>query len=157
MNVSALIAAVPISRAWVELGGDSPRRGRARAFYRDGDNPGAVSLNDDKGCWHDFVTGQGGGILDLIQHVRGCDRIGAVRWLSDFTGVPLDDQPLTEVERRQYARARHEASDLIAWKDRILEALKSERRRWWRIHHGARMPRRPPVLTGPIKREPSRQ
>jgi hypothetical protein len=138
VTTAEIVAARPISEIWVGLGGEPPKRGRARAFDRNGDNPDAVSLNDEKGCWYDFVTGEGGGILDLIQRVRGCDRGAALLWLSDFTGRPLNNRPLTAEERRQYARARQEGAELVAWKERLTESLKSERRHWWRVYHGSR-------------------
>jgi hypothetical protein len=83
-----------------------PKRSRARAFYRDGNNQQAVSLNDVKGCWFDHRDGVGGGVLDLIQRVLGCDHGAALRWLSDFTGVPLDDRPTSRRERRELAQRR---------------------------------------------------
>ena len=139
MSINRIIFAQPITAVWQALGGDPPRRGRARAFYRKGDNPGAVSLNDEKGCWHDFVTGESGGVLGLVQRVLGGSRADALRWLSGFTGLPLDDRPLTAADRRQYLRARQEAAELVAWKGRLLETLQSARRRWWRVYHATRM------------------
>ena len=135
--VAEIISRRPITEVWGELGGDPPRRGRARAFQRNGDNPFAVSLNDAKGCWFDHRDGVGGGVLDLIQHVRGGNRRSALRWLAELNGVRLDDHPLTGVERRRYARQRAEASELAAWKVQLVEALKRERERWWGIYHGA--------------------
>ena len=106
MTAAELIQAVRIRDVWRELGGDDPVRGRTRAFYRNGDNPNAVSLNDDKACWHDFVTGEKGGMLSLIQRILGCDRVGALRWLSQFTGLALDGQPFTRAQRRVLADQR---------------------------------------------------
>ena len=104
MDVSHIIFRQPISAIWQALGGNAPRRGRAPAFYRKGDNAGAVSLNDEKGCWHDFVTGDGGGVLDLVQQVRGGNRKEALRWLSGLVGIPFEERPLQE--RRAYALKR---------------------------------------------------
>jgi hypothetical protein len=112
MTVSGLLAARPITEIWVALGGDHPKHGRARAFYRDGDNPQAVSLNDAKACWYDYRDNIGGGVLDLIQHVLGCDRSTALHWLADFTGLALDDRPLTAAERRAYGRLRARVEQL---------------------------------------------
>jgi hypothetical protein len=106
MNVTHIIGATTITNVWLELGGEPPKHGRARAFYRDGNNQQAVSLNDEKTCWHDFVTGEGGGVLDLIRRVLGCDRRAALRWLADVNGIPLDDQPATRAERRALAERR---------------------------------------------------
>ena len=45
---------------------------------------GSLSVNLDKGIWHDHEKGEGGGVLDLIRreiHVANGD--GAVRWLEE--------------------------------------------------------------------------
>lgn len=134
-----IVAARPITEVWVGLGGDVPKHGRARAFYRDGDNRQAVSLNDAKACWYDHRDQTGGGVLDLVQRTLGCNRRGALCWLADFNGLPLRDRPLTGAERRAYALARQETAQLVAWKERLIEVLKWERRRWYRVYHSARV------------------
>jgi hypothetical protein len=100
MNATDIIASTNITNVWLGLGGDPPKRGRARAFYRDGNNQQAVSLDDSKGAWFDYRDNTGGGVMDLIQRVLGCDRAGALRWLSSFTGLPLGDRPASRAERR---------------------------------------------------------
>src|SRR5579862_9053160 len=112
MNIDRIILAQPITAVWQALGGEAPCRGRARAFYRNGDNPGAVSLSDEKGCWHDFVTGEGGGVLDVVQRVRGCTRGEALHWLAELHGLPLDRNHLSKAERRRYAHACEQAKAL---------------------------------------------
>jgi hypothetical protein len=135
--VANITTARPITEVWTSLGGPPTKRGRACAFFRDGDNPFAVSLNDEKGAWFDFRDNVGGGVLDLVQRVRGCDRGAALRWLAELNGITLDDHPLSPAERREYARRCAEASGLAAWKERLVEALKRERERGWGIYHGA--------------------
>jgi len=135
--MAEIISRRPITGIWVSLGGDPPKRGRACAFYREGDNPFAVSLNDAKGCWFDHRDGVGGGLLDLIQHVQGGNRRSALRWLAELNGISLNGHPPTTTERREYARQRVERLELAAWKERMIDALKRERERWWRIYHGA--------------------
>ena len=143
MTAVEIVEARPISQVFIALGGDPPKRGRARAFWRDGDNPQAISLNDSKGCWYDHRDGIGGGVLDLVQHVRGCDRGTAIQWLAEFTGLPLDDRPMAPAERREYARRRaaaeREAAELLDWQEQILLALRRERTRWWGFQSAARM------------------
>jgi hypothetical protein len=113
MNAANIIAASSITAAWCALGGDRPTKfGRARAFYRDGDNSQAVSLNEAKGCWYDHRDNVGGGVLDLIQRVLGCSRIKALRWLSEFTGIPLEDRKFSPAERRRYGRSLARAEQL---------------------------------------------
>jgi hypothetical protein len=106
MTAMHIITATTVTDVWLALGGPEPKRGRARAFYRNGENTQAVSLDDAKGCWYDHRDGKGGGLLDLIQLVLGRDRAGALRWLSNFTGLPLDDRPATRSERRALAERR---------------------------------------------------
>jgi hypothetical protein len=53
MTAAQIVLARSISEIWIALGGDPPEHGRARAFYRDGDNRQAVSLNSEKACWFD--------------------------------------------------------------------------------------------------------
>jgi hypothetical protein len=84
---------IKISDVYRALTHTEPRRTstdtlRERAVWRDGDGF-SVSLNDRRGLWHDFVTHDGGGILDLIVHVRGNSYQDALRWLADLVGIPL--------------------------------------------------------------------
>ena len=51
------ITSVRITDVWAALGGGPLRQRRGQAFWRDGDGYN-VSLNDDKGCWHDFRYGK---------------------------------------------------------------------------------------------------
>ncbi len=139
MTAAEVVAAGRISEVWAALGGDPPKHGRARAFFREGNNSSAVSLNDAKGCWFDHRDGVGGGVLDLIQHVQDCDRPSALRWLAELHGLPLEDQNMSAAERREYTsrarRAKQEAQDLVLWKGTLVDALKRERERWWAIYH----------------------
>lgn len=100
MTGATIISATSITRVWIALGGDPPIRGRARAFYRDGDNPQAVSLDNEKGVWWDHRDGKGGGVLSLIRSVLRCDSGDAVRWLEDLHGMPIDDYSFTRGEHR---------------------------------------------------------
>lgn len=141
LTSSNIIALCKISEVWLACGGEPPKNGRARAFHRGGDNPSAVSLDDEKGCWFDHRDGVGGGVLDLVQHLRGGDRLSALRWLAEFLGVAVEDRVLEPAERREralrFAQAKREATDLIIWKQGCLDALKRERDRWWAIYHAS--------------------
>ena len=133
MTVTDIINSTTITAVWAQLGGDQPRGGRARAFWRDGsDNRQAVSLSDEKGTWFDHRDGRGGGVLDLIATVECCTRVDALRWLAAFTGLPLDAHPLSPSERRAYSLARQEGAELAMWKDRLLVALLVDLHRWGR-------------------------
>jgi hypothetical protein len=132
VNGADILAATTISRVFMALGGDKPKSGRARAFYRDGDNPQAVSLDDHKGCWFDHRNHIGGGVLDLIQHVLGCNRAVALLWLSNFTGIPLEGRPFTTAQREEYRRQRAKAERLaqdVADFEHGLELLLERRQR----------------------------
>jgi len=80
MTATDIIARTRISAVWVALGGDQPKHGRARAFYRGGDNPDAVARDDGRGVGYDFRDRVGGGSLDLIQDVP-----------TRITGIGFDD------------------------------------------------------------------
>jgi hypothetical protein len=102
------VARVRISEVWFALGGGSLRHDRGRAFWRDGDGFN-VSLSDDKNCWHDFVTGEGGGVLDLVQHVRSGSRSEALRFVAGLVGIVLDEKAISREERRVSAIHHHQA------------------------------------------------
>jgi hypothetical protein len=85
--------------------GIEPCRGRIRAPWRETADFN-VSISDEKNCWHDFVTGEAGGLLDFVMKVRGGARADALRWCADLAGVPLDDSPFTAADRARWARER---------------------------------------------------
>jgi hypothetical protein len=61
-------------------------------------------LDDSKGCYFDFVSGTGGGILDLVVQAHGCTRSDAYKWLAlEFN---LESKDLTPVERKAHGEAR---------------------------------------------------
>jgi hypothetical protein len=112
MTGGRIIEQVPITQIWALLGGGPIRHGRAQAFYRKGGDGFNVSINDKIGAWHDFVTGDGGGKLALICHVRAGSRAEALGWLASMLGVPLDSTALSRKDRRRYAQARQHAPEL---------------------------------------------
>jgi hypothetical protein len=109
-NAREILNRIKISDVYRALTSTEPRRTstdtlRGRAVWRDG-NGLSVSLNDRRGFWHDFVTHDGGGVLDLIVRVRGDSHQDALRWLADLVGLPLDDRPLSPEERRRWAQQK---------------------------------------------------
>ena len=121
-----------ICDVWVTLGGSKLHHGRGRAFWRGGDGY-SVAVNQAKGLWYDFARAEGGGVLALVETVRGCDRRDALRWLADHLGIRLDDRPLTGAERRKYtqrrAQAQAAAHELTDWRRCVLRELRDERTR----------------------------
>ena len=116
-----VIAATKISQAYEALTGERPRqagagRYRARAVWRDGVGFN-VALDDSSGGWYDFVAGEGGGVLDLVQLVRGGTRQEALKFVAGIAGITLDDNPLSLAERERYrlqkAIADREAADVV--------------------------------------------
>lgn len=146
-----IIARVQITRIAEILGVKLDRtRRRAIATWREGKNFN-ISLNDEKNVYHDFVTGEGGGLISFVQLVRGCDKREALQWLADFAGVPL--QEMNEAERCEYNRrrvvAQREAQQLIAWRDGLVEAMRERRNLYFRAYHRARKYIQAPGLDSP--------
>ena len=115
--VDQILSGVKISEIYHSLTGKPPRRTgadtfRAPAAWRKGDGLN-VSMDDSRGIWHDFVTDEGGGVLDLIVRLRGGNRQDALRWLAGFAGVPLEDKPLSPVEREDWARRQREIEAIL--------------------------------------------
>lgn len=104
-----IVSRVRISDVWQALGGGPLRHGRARAFWRDHADGLNVALNDDKGTWYDHARGEGGGIIALVQHVRGGTPREAVRWLAQQFGLPLDEPEWTPAQRADWNRRRNAA------------------------------------------------
>jgi hypothetical protein len=124
MTAVMLIEQTRINHVWHALGGGELRHGRGQAWWRKGDG-WSVSLSDDRGAWYDYRDSIGGGILDLIRHVRGGTRGQALRWLADAMGIELDgNTPLSPKQRQCYARARHDAPELA----RVATLWHAERR-----------------------------
>ena len=130
MTATEVVNAVKISRVWRALGGSDPVHGRARGFYRDGDNPQAVALDDEKGCWFDHRDGIGGGVLDLIIRTRGGTRADALNWLADLIRVQLVDRPpqprVIDAALRVRQEANQFASAVRIMSEAVLESLPVE-------------------------------
>src|SRR5580658_1977601 len=139
LNVSDVIERVRISSVAEALGIKLDRtRRRGVATWREGRNF-SVSFDDAKNVWHDFVTGEGGGVIALVQLIVGCDRKAALRWLAGFAGVPLGEQ--TDSERRNWSQRMRavepKARKLVAWKYETIEALREQRNLLQRTYHRA--------------------
>jgi hypothetical protein len=100
-----VLANIRIFDVWQALTGEPIRGGRVRGIWRDGKS-WSVSLNNERGVWHDFVSNEGGGILDLIVRVLGGTRADALRWAAEFAGIPLNNKPLSAADRAQWVQER---------------------------------------------------
>lgn len=59
------------------------------------EDPSSLKFNPVLGIWHRFSTGDGGGVLDMVQHVRRCSRDNAFEWIKN-AGYTLDALPVYE-------------------------------------------------------------
>ena len=103
-----------------------------RAFWRGGDS-WSVVIDDSKGFWFDHRDGVGGGIAQLVVHIRGGSHQDALRWIADFAGVKLDGEPATTEERRariaertQHARDKRDIVDARYWRRVLIDVIESE-------------------------------
>ena len=138
--VGAILEQTRISDVYQALTGKKPQRTgtdtwRGPATWRGGDGLN-VALDDSKNVFHDFVSNEGGGVLDLVQRIDGGSRQEAVKWVADFAGVPLDDQPLSREQRHEWAEERrrieHHLPVAALWRraatklaDELLDVLKA--------------------------------
>ena len=56
----------------------------------------SFSVSYDKNLWHDFGTGEGGSIIDLVARMEGCSEVEAARRLAageHGTLVPIHAEP----------------------------------------------------------------
>jgi hypothetical protein len=86
MNLTEIARRTDIRDVWGALGGAELRGTRGRAWWRSGDGF-SVSLDARRSLWYDFVAGEGGDVIALVQRVRECDFKAAAAWLADYAGV----------------------------------------------------------------------
>jgi hypothetical protein len=110
---AAVLNRVRLSAIYLALTGESVKpvkstggaRWRARALWRAGKAP-SVAGDDRRGVWKDHAGNAHGGVLDLIVLVRGGTRQQALVWLSEFSGIPLDDKPQSPRQQAEWAREK---------------------------------------------------
>jgi len=106
---------------WQALGGPEPRGRRGRAWWRGGEHL-SVTLDPERGIWHDHVSGFGGGVVRLVETARACSRLEALDWLRLTFGWP--DTDWTREQRRDYGRRRACAEGLaeraLLWRTALL-------------------------------------
>jgi len=132
-SVRELIDRTRISELLPALGGPEVKRGRCPAWFRGGDSD-SLSVNDRFGSWHDFKTGQHGGILDLIELALGCSRREAVKWLGDHHGVSLGGwRTPTDAHawRQRSQRVKAAVGELEAFRRSLGSFLRAIRNTLW--------------------------
>ena len=138
MTARNIIDHAGIAEVWAALGGGPLHHGRGKAFWRDGDGHN-IAVNEPKNVFYDHARGVGGGVLDLVETVLGCEPRAALRWLANHLGIRLDDRPLTSAERRKYTQRRAQAQvaarNLTDWRRRVLRELRDERNRLFLSEH----------------------
>jgi DNA primase len=101
------------------LGGEVPKRGnRTRCPLHKGDAL-SFSINEEKGCWWCHRCSEGGGKLQLVRRVLGCEPRAALEWIADFAGMPLAHWTREQMvsRRAEIQAAEAEAMRLVVWKD----------------------------------------
>jgi hypothetical protein len=85
--------------------------GRCAATWRGGSNSASVALEKDK--WYDHGDGVGGGAMELVQAVRGCDLMAAQEWIGEHLHLTPKTQSraasnsrVVQLESAGYALAR---------------------------------------------------
>jgi len=139
VSLAELLEGITISELAVAVGGGPIRRGRCRAWYRDGWSSTSLAIDDSRGCWYDHGTQRGGGKLDLIQTALDCDRRAARDWLAAHQGVELLRS--SRQGRRGFAvrraAAERRAADLTRWRAARLNELRDVRNAKWVAYHMA--------------------
>ncbi len=133
VSLAELLDRITVSELVVTLGGGPIRRGRCRAWYRDGRSSTSLAIEDSRGCWYDHGAQRGGGKLDLIQTALDCDRRAACDWLAAHQGVELLRS--SRQSRRGFAvrraAAERRAADLTRWRAARLNELREARNAKW--------------------------
>lgn len=109
---SYLIERSDIGVVWRALGGGELRHGRGRAFWRGGDGYN-VALNASTNCWRDFASGEGGGIVALIERSLGCSRQDAWRWLAAHHNLEFGRYSRAQSQRNRFHLERVRAAEAI--------------------------------------------
>jgi DNA primase len=99
LNLDPLLDAIDLVHLAEKAGTTLKRQGRAYSgicpLHADSDNSSAFSIfvgRDQRQKWHCFTRcDDGGDAVSFIQRWKGLDFIEAVKWLSEYTKIPLAD------------------------------------------------------------------
>ena len=126
------------------LGVPLPRRGnRTRCPIHKGDNL-TLSINEQKGVWHCFGCGEGGGKVQLVRRALNLEPRRSLEWIGGLAGMQLAYSDGAEYQKRaaQIKAAEQEGRRLIEWREDVIEYLKISREAvqvvyYWAIRNGA--------------------
>jgi hypothetical protein len=109
------------------------RRGKALLCPFHEDHWPSASIH--RGRFHCFTCNLSLDVFAFVARAQRTDFKGALSYLADRYGVPLNTRVLTDAERREYGRRRaaaeREAAELVEWREDMLLALR--RARNWRL------------------------
>jgi len=119
---------------YLEAGGK--RRGKSLTCIFHQDRTPSASIH--KGRFHCFGCGISLDVIEFIERAQRTDFKGALAYLADRYGVPLDDRKLTATEKREYAHRRAaaeaEGAQLVEWKRSMVASLRSAREGFQEIY-----------------------
>src|SRR5947208_5276146 len=67
----------------------------------------SFSVSPDRGTYHCFGCGAGGDAISFVEETEGVDFVGAIEWLADRFGVPLEydeSSPAADAARKRRER-----------------------------------------------------
>ena len=90
--------------------------------------------------WKCHVSGDGGGIVDLVETAESCDRAAAWRWLSELSGVPLRNISTEESERYRRAMESTQAESKQLYREwaAAVDTLGAYANQWFKLYHSLR-------------------
>jgi DNA primase len=122
---------------YMEHGGTQRWKSLKCLFHQDS-RPSASIF---RGRFYCFGCGVDLDVFEFIQRIRGEDFKGALAFLAARYNVPLN-RPMTEGEKRDYARRRaaaeQEANELVSWKLNLLTVLRDARNTYLAAYHRTR-------------------
>ena len=127
------LASLSILTVWLALGGGPIRHGRSAAFWRGGRRD-SVAIDSKRNLWHDFVMGEGGGCLRLVEVALGLDRPAALRWLQDCCDLD-GPTPRSPQERKAALEAVRASRRCESLRQRLARQLSTEEGHWFREYH----------------------
>jgi hypothetical protein len=116
------------------------RRGKALLCLFHQDHSPSASIH--KGRFHCFTCNLSLDVFAFVARAQRTDFKGALVYLADRYGLPLNNRSLTDAERREYTRrhaaAEKEAAELVVWRDDMLAATRQARDWRLRAYHRAK-------------------